>query len=127
MTEGQEQAFLFQWAGYMRQKYPELELLYHVPNGGKRDLKTAAVLKREGVKAGVPDLVLPVARRGYFGLYVELKVGKNKTSVKQDKWIQALKEQNYFTQVCYGWRNAADVIEDYLSGPATERRKNGSC
>ena len=59
--EEAEQAAIFEWAEYEKRKYPELELLYHVPNGGKRDAKTAAILKRCGVKAGVPDLVLPVA------------------------------------------------------------------
>mgnify|MGYP004433785991 CR=1 FL=1 len=43
----------------------------------QRDARTAANLKRQGVKAGVPDLHLPVARGGYNGLYIELKVGSN--------------------------------------------------
>ena len=44
MTEAQEQRFLFQWAGYAEQQFPELKLLHHVPNGGKRDARTAANL-----------------------------------------------------------------------------------
>lgn len=115
MTEAQEQRFLFQWAGLAEQKYPELKLLHHVPNGGKRDAKTAANLKREGVKAGVPDIVLPVARGKFHGLYIELKVGKNKTSLRQNVWIENLREQGYFVKVCYGWINAREVIERYLS------------
>ena len=77
-------------------------------------MKTAIALKHEGVKAGVPDLVLPTGRGGYFGLYIELKVGKNKPTEKQLEWIDQLKEQNYYVKVCYGWREAADVIEKYL-------------
>lgn len=115
MTEAQEQRFLFQWAGLAEQKYPELKLLHHVPNGGKRDARTAVNLKKEGVKAGVPDIVLPVARGGFHGLYIELKVGRNKTSLKQDEWIEALKEEGYFVQVCYGWNAAREVIEEYLN------------
>ena len=45
--------------------YPDLELLYHVPNGGSRNKAEASKLKRMGVRAGVPDLVLPVPRAGY--------------------------------------------------------------
>ena len=56
--------------------------------GGKRDAKTATILKRQGVKAGVPDLHLPVARGGYHGLYIELKVGDNTTTKKQKDWIR---------------------------------------
>lgn len=116
MSEAQEQRALFQWAGLAEQKYPELKLLHHVPNGGKRDARTAVNLKKEGVKAGVPDIVLPVARNGFHGLYIELKVGRNKTSLKQDEWIKNLKEQGYFVEVCYGWNSAREVIEKYLGG-----------
>lgn len=46
MTEGQEQTCLFQWAGYQQVEFEELKLLHHVPNGGKRDKRTAIGLKR---------------------------------------------------------------------------------
>ncbi len=72
---GQQEA-LFTWAAYNAGRMPELEYLHHVPNGGKRDKATAMALKRQGVKAGVPDIVLPAAREGYHGLYIELKAGK---------------------------------------------------
>lgn len=93
---------------------PELELLYHIPNGGKRDITTAKRLKAEGVKAGVPDICLPVARGKYHGLYVELKAGKNKTTENQDRWLTALHNNGYCTSVCYGWEDAAKVISNYL-------------
>lgn len=117
--EAQEQRYLFQWAQYHEQKYSELKLLFHVPNGGRRDKREAASLKRQGVKAGVPDLVLCSAHGGYFGLYIELKAGKNKTSEKQNEWIDALSQQGYCVKVCYGWRDAADTLENYLSLPRT--------
>lgn len=120
LTEAQEQKFLFQWAGLARQKYPELELLFHVPNGGKREKREAVSLKKEGVKAGVPDLILPVARGEYFGLYIELKVGRNKPSAHQLEWIENLKEQGYFVKVCYGWIEASETITNYLEQPKTE-------
>ncbi len=119
-SESQEQQALIQWSQYARQEYKELELLYHVPNGGRRDKREALSLKRQGVKAGVPDLVLPVGRGGYLGLYVELKVDKNKTTDNQNIWIENLRNQNYRVQVCYGWLEAKKVIEDYLMQPKTE-------
>lgn len=119
-SESQEQQALIQWSQYARQEYKELELLYHVPNGGRRDKREALSFKRQGVKAGVPDLVLPVGRGGYLGLYVELKVGKNKTTANQNIWIENLRNQNYRVQVCYGWLEAKKVIEDYLMQPKTE-------
>ena len=63
-TESAEQQTLFQWARMQSGKYPELELLYHVPNEGKRSHKTGARMKAEGLKSGVPDICLPVARGG---------------------------------------------------------------
>lgn len=82
--ESGHQEALFSWAAYRTEIMPELQYMYHVPNGGKRDKATAAVLKRQGVKAGVPDIMLPAARAGYHGLYIELKAGENTTTKKQN-------------------------------------------
>ena len=67
--ESEEQICLFQWAQYQSGRYPELELMYHIPNGGSRNKYEAANLKLQGVKAGVPDICLPVARGKFHGLY----------------------------------------------------------
>jgi murein tripeptide amidase MpaA len=115
-TEGQEQAALFKWRDYNAGAYPELELLHHIPNGGKRDIVTATHLKAQGVQAGVPDISLPVPRAGFHGLFIELKVGSNKPSSKQQNWIDRLRNQGYCVEVCYGWVEAAAVIKDYLKG-----------
>ena len=66
--EAEEQAALFRWALLSRGRIPELDLLFHIPNGGSRHPREAANLKRQGVKAGVPDLFLPIARGKYHGL-----------------------------------------------------------
>lgn len=113
-TEAGAQEALFQWCEYQQGKYPELALLHHVPNGGKRDTKTAIALKRQGVKAGVPDLHLPVARGAYHGLYIELKVGDNKATVLQKQWLRRLNNEGYLAVVCYGWQAAAERIVEYL-------------
>lgn len=113
---GQQEA-LFSWADYNVQRMPELEYLHHVPNGGKRDKATAMALKRQGVKAGVPDIVLPVARAGYHGLYIELKEGKNRTTEKQRAWLKFLRQQGHYTAVCYNWQLAAELVERYLLHP----------
>ena len=113
--EEAEQAALFQWAEFARIKYPELELMYHIPNEGKRSPVTGARLKQAGLKAGVPDVCLPVARGKYIGLYVEMKSGKNTTTENQKKWLRALQDQGHYTAVCYGWEQAKELIEQYLS------------
>lgn len=112
--ENVEQACLFRWANFYSGKYPELDLMYHIPNGGKRDKGTAKRLKAEGVKSGVPDICLPVARSNYHGLYIELKVNKNKPTETQERWLTNLSKQDYHTAVCYGWEEASKTILKYL-------------
>ena len=115
-TESQEQIALFEWAALHTRRYPELDLLYHIPNGGHRHKTTAIRLKREGVKAGVPDLCLPVPRGVYHGLYIELKAGRNSTTDNQNRWLQALAENGYCTAICHGWEAASQAIINYLRG-----------
>lgn len=118
-TEDVEQETIIEWTKYQMGKYPELVLLYHVPNGGKRSTTEAARFKRMGVKAGVPDLVLPVPRGGYAGAYIELKVPGNRTTTQQEWWIERLRQQGYFVAVCYGNRQAIEKIMEYLEQPKT--------
>ena len=119
--ESEEQVMVMNWAKLQMGKYPELRLLYHIPNGGYRNEFEAVNLKKQGVKSGVPDLTLPVARGGYFGLYIELKADeKGKVSKNQEEWIKALRDQGYRAGVCYGADQAIYVIKKYLSLPKTE-------
>ena len=112
-TEHWEQVQLFAWAAYRR----DLDLMYAIPNGGHRDIRVAVKLKAEGVKAGVPDICLPVARGGKHGLYIELKRRKyGRLDQDQAKWLEALMHEGYACAVCFGWEAARDVIEDYLRG-----------
>lgn len=115
-TEAQHQAAVVQWAQQpaVRNKWPQLKLLYHVPNGGSRDRVEGAHLKRQGVKKGVPDLCLPVPRGRYHGLYIELKTEKGKTGPEQEWWLRELNEQGYSAFVCRGWEAAVRTLEWYL-------------
>jgi hypothetical protein len=126
VTEHAEQVAVFQWASMSKNIYPELVLLFSVPNGaklpytkndqGKRFSRQAQVLKAEGMRPGVPDMVLPVARRGYHGLFIELKHGKNKPSDEQVAWICELRAQGYYAVVCYEAEAAIQTLRDYLDG-----------
>jgi hypothetical protein len=113
-SESEEQIALFQWAGIMQARFPALALLHHIPNGGQRARTTAVRLKAEGVKAGVPDVSLPIPKGVYHGLYVEMKAGKNKPTAYQLWWLERLAANGYHTYTAYGWREAADVITRYL-------------
>lgn len=116
-SEATEQEAVIAWCGWMERQHPELKLLYHIPNGGSRNKIEAANLKRQGVKAGVPDLCLPIPMNGFHGLYIEMKYGKNKTTETQEEWLKELKAQGYFTAVCYGAEQAKRMIAGYLNFP----------
>lgn len=115
--EHREQAALMTWAAYAAIDRPELGLLYANANGGARSPVTGARMKAEGVKAGVPDLFLPVARCGYHGLYIEMKRRKGgHVSPEQKWWLDRLNEQGFLTRVCRGYDEATRVLCDYLEG-----------
>lgn len=129
-NEHTEQVALFKWAEYASGRWPMLELLYAIPNGGVRPAREridkrgkkvrysveAQKLRTEGVKPGVPDICLPVASGTFHGLYIELKTLTGSPSEAQRCWVAALVRQGYRAEVCRGWEQARRVIEDYL-GP----------
>tara|TARA_Y100000310_G_scaffold271169_1_gene285533 strand:- start:606 stop:1019 length:414 start_codon:yes stop_codon:yes gene_type:complete len=134
MSEHAEQVALFRWAALNGTKYPALRNLFAIPNGGKRS--SGWWEKSEGLKSGVPDIFLACAalpddpsdvfrfisecldmelNEGvYFGLFIEMKFGKNKPSPNQLEWIERLTKANYKCIVCYGWEEARDEILNYL-------------
>lgn len=135
-TEHGHQSALFCWAA---QYAPEelrslLQLMFAIPNSGARGNRVAAShLKAEGVKAGVPDIMLPIAHRKFYshstdyitlynGLFIELKrprsdaKARGRTSDAQEPFHAKLREQGYDVIVCYGWIEARDAIMKYLRG-----------
>lgn len=90
--------------------------VYHVPNEAKRKPTSGAYLRRMGMKAGVPDLCIPVARNGYHGLYIEMKYGKGKVTENQLKWLKRLRLEGYAAFVCYGSESAIECVRRYIYG-----------
>ncbi len=122
-SEHAEQVALFNWASIQSATSPELQLLHAIPNGGKRDRVTAALLKAEGVRAGVPDIFLPVARERWHGLYIELKTERGRVTEHQKRWIRELRQQGYMAAVCRGWHPASALIKAYLAGEISQHIK----
>lgn len=112
--EGAEQEAVVSWCFYNR------ILIFAIPNGGSRNKLEAANLKRQGVKAGVPDLFVPVARRGFHVLFIEMKHGRNTTTAKQEEWLDALTHEGYATGVCWGYSQAVELIKWYFAEDAKE-------
>lgn len=121
-TEHAEQRAFFAWLSMMAtiDAYPLARLAFAVPNGGQRNVIVAARLKMEGVKAGVPDIVYPVPRSAFAGLFIEMKVKNGAVSDAQKEWHADLRAQRYAVSVCWGWRQATKCFILYESGFAPE-------
>ena len=124
-SEDSHQSALFCWAQLNKNEYPELQWMFAIPNGGWRDKRTAGKLKATGVKAGVPDICLPIKRGQFSGLWIELKApaaivnGKiiklaGKATPEQKVWIDMLRCQGYDAVICVGWEQARDLLIGYL-------------
>lgn len=113
-SEEYEQSQVIAWARFYGRFHPELNMLFHVPNGGARDKREGANLKKAGVLAGIPDLILPVARKGFHHLYIEMKVEPNKPTATQVTILKDLKNEQNLAIVCYGAEQAKKVIRWYL-------------
>lgn len=115
-TEEMEQEAVIEWTVLMEKQFPELALLYHCPNGGARSKPEAVRFKKIGVKPGVPDLFLPVARGGWHGLFIEMKRQKGgRLSDDQKAWIDALTEQHYMAVRADGAEQACEILYKYLT------------
>lgn len=113
-SEAGEQEALFEWAEHQMKATPELRWMHHIPNGGFRNKAEAARLKRQGVKAGVADIFLPVPRGDRHGLYIEMKVGDNKPSKLQAEFLRFVEGQGFEVSVCYSTEQAICSIMSYL-------------
>jgi hypothetical protein len=115
--EWQEAERLIRWTDEEGARlYPELAYFYAIPNGGFRHKAVAGRMKAQGVRAGVLDFNLDVARGNYHGLRIELKRRAGGTvSLAQKHWIAWLTSQGYLAVVCKGWEEARDRLVDYLS------------
>lgn len=114
-SEHAEQVALVDWCAWQANRDPRFGLLFAIPNGGARDRITAAKLKREGVKPGVADLMLPVAAAGYHGLFIEMKrQDGGRVAREQLQWQRWLTEQGFLSVVCNGFDEARIVLSFYL-------------
>lgn len=101
---------------WFRKEYPHL-LIFHVPNGGSRNIIEAKRLKDIGVVAGIPDLIIPIGSccGSFHSLYVELKVGNNKPTKKQADIHNILASHDNIVQVCSSFEDFKDIIKKYLN------------
>ena len=87
-------------------------------NGGKRDKRTAAALKAQGVKPGVPDVLIfsPPPSGVGVGLAIELKRAasgsrrRGRVSAHQRIWMEELRALGWRAEVAYGYEHAIEIL-----------------
>lgn len=114
------QASLFAEIDLRAKQDPIWATCFAIPNGGHRDVRVAKKLKAEGVKPGVPDLMWPIVRGRYHGLFMELKVKPNKPTALQEAFIFLLQYQGYFVATVYDDpAEAMKILDWYYDGANT--------
>lgn len=111
--ESQTQRACVKW---FRLVYPKLaRLLFAVPNGGKRGIREAAIMKAEGVVAGVADLLLLIPSKEYHALAIEMKTDKGKQNENQKLWQEDFEKSGGKYVISRSFDDFRKHIEDYLT------------
>ncbi len=105
------------WSAKHREFGVPEQLLFAIPNGGRRDVIGAAILKKEGQRNGVSDLMLAVPRAQFHGLFLELKTSTGVLSIAQTGFLADVSTQGYASFACYDYDSAVKLIENYLTKP----------
>ena len=118
--EFNDQCFFFTQLRYRERHQPEIGLIFATLNGIRLTPGLAKKAKAAGNKAGVPDVVVPIARGGYFGLYIEFKKEHGDPPPRhQLAFHTSLREQGYKVVVAYGHIAQMDALNAYLTLPRT--------
>lgn len=116
MSEHGIQSRFFQIMKFYEKYIPEAKYVFAIPNGGLRHIVVAKRLKEEGVKRGVPDVFIPVPRKGYLGFFIEFKTPKTRKNVseEQKEYAEFLKKQNYRYEIYCDAEEAGEEVLTYL-------------
>lgn len=123
-SEHDEQAALFDLCATYEGRFPILRWVFAIPNGAlcgfaqitKRNGRTfryspqGEKLKREGRKAGVPDIHLPMQAHGYIGLWIEMKLPGETPSAEQKIWQNGLRDLGHFVTLAYSTDEAWAIL-----------------
>ena len=86
-------------------------IYFAVPNGGKRDRRTAEILKATGVKAGVGDICLCHGAFGTF--FLEVKRPKGRMSQDQIDFRAGCDATNIPYAVAHSRDEAQDILASW--------------
>lgn len=106
LSEHQEQCLLIEW---MELQHPSVRI-FCIPNGSYRGIQARVKAKKEGLRSGVPDLMIPA-----WKLFVEMKKEKGgRLSDTQKDWKEYLESIGYTVIVAKGFKDAKIQIAQFL-------------
>lgn len=85
-----------------------------IPNAAKRSYKLAAMLKAEGMRKGMLDVLFLVSRKGFAGLAIEFKKVGGKLTPEQLEYIDLLQKENWLVMVLTDAEEAIRLVKNYL-------------
>lgn len=103
---------------WFRMQYPTIApLLIAVPNAARRNVRTGAIMKREGLTAGVADLILLLGRGEYHSLCIEMKTESkaSKQSKSQIEWEEVAERHGNKYVVCRTFEDFQITVNNYLT------------
>ena len=114
-TEHDEQVAFCQYLDFVHLTY------FAVPNGSNKSMTARNKFKAEGLKAGVPDIVILL--EGGKTVFIEMKRKKGGTVSKEQKeWLERLRVLGFDAYVCKGAKEAIEAVQKYL--PKSKKRVN---
>lgn len=122
-SEDEIQANFFAWVDLYKKDYPDLQLIFAIPNAGFASVRQGVLRKLTGRRKGVPDVCIPVAKwmglnaSTVFGLWVEFKKPGEKPTKEQKEWHERLTRSGHRVEVCASWVDAANIVIEYLQLP----------
>lgn len=100
---------------WFRYRYPRhAAMLIAVPNGAPTTEQQRAILKAEGMLAGVADLLLLVPAQGYSMLAIEMKTDKGRQSPAQQEWQREAERHGIRYEVVRSFDDFNYLIEPYI-------------
>lgn len=114
MSEFQESQALWEWCQLNSSAIPELGLMFHIPNEGKRSAITGARLITIGMVRGVFDYFWGFHYSTFHGVFIEIKTQKGRPTEEQLEFKRKWEKFDYECLICYGWKNAAAFMVNRL-------------
>lgn len=96
--------------------------IFAVPNSSRRGAREGARLKAEGMRAGIPDIIVPIPIPKWGILFIEQKRGadprtgkaKGRLSAVQKEWISLLQALGNTVAVSYSFEETEKLVGDWM-------------